>query len=376
VETLKNWQEGFARDDIKKERHHQKETFTMSDMNQPPPQRPVSPSEETVPDVPRPVSPTEPTIPNPQGAAWPPTQPAFQRQEVSLFPRGITILIIILALALVGSGLAFILYSATVQYSTTLDHEATSVALSTVRARATTQGRLQATAQAFATANSNIYATATAQTAITATATTGIGKAIATATAYDSTLQQATRGTAVLNDQLNDNFGNNKWDEITGTTKGACAFISRVYHAIEPQLGYYQPCVARAADFSNFAYQIHMVIDRGEQAGIIFRFNSANSSFYVFRVGINGSYALDLYKNRVLAATLTSGLSGVINTGIKNGNDLAVLAKGDVLYLYINRQFVASVTNSYLSSGAIGVIAIDYRNASDAEFSSAQVWNV
>ncbi len=208
----------------------------MSDMNQPPPERPVSPSDETVPDVPRPVSPTEPTIPNPQGAAWPPPQPAFQRQEASRFPRGITILIIILALALVGSGLGFILYSATVQYRTTLDYEATSIALSTVRARAATQGRLQATAHAFATANSNIYATATAQTAITATATTGIAKAIATATAYDSTLEEATRGTAVLNDQLNDNSGNNKWDVTTGTTKGACAFISGVYHAIEPQL--------------------------------------------------------------------------------------------------------------------------------------------
>ena len=99
------------------------------------------------------------------GAAWPPPQPAFQRQEASRFPRGITILIIILALALVGSGLGFILYSATVQYRTTLDYEATSIALSTVRARAATQGWLQATAHAFATANSNIYATATAQTA-------------------------------------------------------------------------------------------------------------------------------------------------------------------------------------------------------------------
>ncbi len=348
----------------------------MSDMNQPPPERPVSPSDETVPDVPRPVSPTEPTIPSPQGAAWPPPQPAFQRQEASLFPRGITILLIILALVLVGSGLSFILYSATTQYRATLNHQATSVALVTAQAHVTTQARLQATANGFATANSNIYATATAQTAITATATTGIVNATATATAYDGTLQQATSGTAVLNDQMNDNSGNNMWDDITGTTKGACAFINQVYHAIEPQLGYYQPCIAHATDFSNFAYELHIVIDSGGQDGIIFRFNSTNSSFYLFRVGINGSYALDLYKNRVLAATLISGLSGAINTGIKQGNDLAVLAKGDVLYLYINQQFVASVTNSYLSSGAIGVIALDYRNTSDAEFSSAQVWNV
>src|SRR5207249_8374788 len=163
------------------------------------------------------------------------------------------------------------------------------------------------------------------------TTTASIVNVRATAAAHDNIFKQVTSGTAVLTDALTDNSGNNKWDQTTATTKGACVFISMVYHAIEPQEGYYQPCIARATDFSNFAYQIHMVIDSGNQAGIVFRANTTNASFYLFRVGINGSYALDLYKNRLLAATLISGLSGTINAGLKQGNDLAVIANGDVL---------------------------------------------
>src|SRR5439155_5124782 len=119
--------------------------------------------------------------------------------------------------------------------------------------------KLQATANVFATANGNIYATATAQARGPAMATAAANNATATATAYDNLLNLAISGTAALDDGLTDNSGNHKWDETTGTTKGACVFISQVYHAIEPQLGYYQLCMARATNFSNFAYQVHMV---------------------------------------------------------------------------------------------------------------------
>ncbi|GAC1379980.1 MAG: hypothetical protein NVS4B7_08450 [Ktedonobacteraceae bacterium] len=346
----------------------------MSDVNQPPQPEQVSPTDATVPDVPVPVSSTEATPPNAQASLWPPARPTFQRQET--WPVGITILLVVLALLLITGGFGFILYTTTVQYRATLHTQATSAALSTVQARDRTQAQVQVAANVFATANSRIYATATSAADARATATAVADNTTATATAYDNIFNLVTSGTATLTDALSDNSGNNQWDETTGTVKGACVFISGVYHALEPQLGYYQPCMAAAARFDNFAYQVHMVIDTGNQDGIIFRANSSNGSFYLFRVGINGSYALDLYKNRVLAATLASGLSGDINTGINQGNDLAVIANGDILYLYINQQFLTSVTNSYLSSGKIGVIALNYRNSADAEFSNVQVWNV
>jgi len=63
-------------------------------------------------------------------------------------------------------------------------------------------------------------------------------------------------------------------------------------------------------------------------------------------------------------------------TGLKQPNQLAVIAYKGILYLYVNRQFITGVTNSTLSSGKIGVVALDFKNPTEAVFSNAQVWNI
>jgi hypothetical protein len=281
----------------------------------------------------------------------------------------LTILIIMLALALIGSGFGFIVYATTAQYRATLHSQATTIVKLT---RQVAQTRVQATANVWATANARIYATATAQASLTAQ----VDNATATAAAFTNMFTQDTGGTLKLNDPLSDNTGNNNWDETNGAVGGACVFIGSDYHAIEARQGYFQPCFAQATGFSNFVYQVTMIIDNGRQGGIIFRANSAKGSFYFFRIGIDGMYALDLYKGGNLNITLTNGFSSAITTGLDQTNQLAVIANNGNLYLYVNQQFITGVIDSSLSSGKIGVAAIDFRNPARVEFSNAQVWKM
>ncbi len=254
----------------------------MPDENQLPEPERISPTDETAPNPSIRVSPTARTVP-----AWPPAQQTFRRGAT--LPPGMTLLLIIL------------------------------------------------------TANSHIYATATAQVGVTATLTAQTDNATATATTLTSIFTQATSGTAALTDPLSDNSGNNKWDQTSKRVDGMCVFTGGDYHVLEARQGFFQPCLAETTNFSDFAYQVQMTIDSGRQDGIIFRANSITMSFYLFRIGMDGSYALDLYHNRELATTLSSGYSGAIATGLKQANEIAVIAYKGTLYLYTNQQFIAAV---------------------------------
>jgi hypothetical protein len=287
-----------------------------------------------------------------------------------------TIFLIVLAIVLIGGGFGFILYAATTQYRATLHSEATTEAHLTAQAILATQIRNQATANAFATANTHIYATATAQVGATATLTALAANATATATTLASIFTQATSGTSALNDPLSDNTGNHKWDQTSTRVDGMCVFTGGDYHALAARQGFFQPCLAQTTNFSDFAYQVQMTTDTGTQDGIIFRANSITGSFYLFRIGIDSTYALDLYHNSKLALTLSSGYSAAIATGLKQSNEIAVIAYKGTLYLYANQQFITSVSDNSLNSGKIGVAAIDYSIPTQAEFSNAQVWKI
>jgi hypothetical protein len=320
------------------------------------------------------VSPTAITEPIPVVPTWPSRVTDVRRQET--LPPTTIILVILLAVALIGSGLGLAIYATTAQYRASLHGAASAITRLTAQVQATSQAQLQGTANAFATANSNIYATATAQAAVTATLTAQVSNVTATTTTQGNILSQATSGTAVLNDPLSDNTSTSRWDVTSGTTDSACVFINGTYHAIEARTGFFQPCLAQATNFSNFAYQVNMTIDKGKEDGIIFRADSASNSFYMFRINTSGSYALDLYQNSKFVSTLTNGSSTAITTALKQSNVLAVVAYKDTFYLFDNQQFLTSVTDNTLSSGKIGVAAIDYTLPTEAEFSNAQVWNV
>jgi Domain of Unknown Function (DUF1080) len=275
-------------------------------------------------------------------------------------------MIIVLVLLLIG-GSALIFY-ATVYVPDKQHADATSTAQTQLTGTAVAQ--VTGTAQTNATSTAQAIITATAQANATATAIVG---ATATAVALQNLYTTATSGNPALNDPLTGNDANN-WDEDTAVGGGGCAFSGGAYHATMPQKGFYFACFAQAATYTNFAYQVQVKIINGDDGGIVFRGDSASYKFYRFYINHNGSYCIDLAQDINHVKPLFCNPSSVINTNFNQSNLLTVIAQGSNIYLYVNKQYVASLNDKTYSSGKIGVFVGDETNATDVAFNNAQLW--
>jgi len=216
-------------------------------------------------------------------------------------------------------------------------------------------------------ASDNIHAHAT-RTAQSATASSNTPQAI---------YNRITNSSPVLDDPLskNDIY---KWQEYTNPGGFGCIITGGSYHI------YLQPyanlvCIAEYTNFSNFAYQVQMTIIRGESGGIVFRVVDFNTNkYYYFYISSDGTYALALSRDEHSShdRLLRSGSSSFIKRGLKQSNLVAVVASGSNIYIYVNKQYVTSVSDNTYSSGQIGVYAIDITTPTEVAFSHAQVWNV
>ena len=283
-------------------------------------------------------------------------------------PLVISLLIALVLILIIGSGL---IYFVGVYQPQKIHADAT----------ATANAQISSTAQANAQATSNAQATTTAQSQSTAAAqTTATANASATVTAYQNLLNQSTSGTPVLNDPLNAQSSNN-WDVLSAsnsTQSGSCAFTGGVYQSSMPTKGFFQPCYAQRPTFSNFAYQVQMTINQGDEGGILFRADIPNSKFYLLRITEAGAYDLFVYVDNQggHAKNLLSNSTSIFKQGLNQANTLTFVAQGGNLYFYVNGQYVDSVSNATLSSGKIGVFAESNTNATVVSFTNAKVWQL
>jgi serine/threonine protein kinase len=244
-----------------------------------------------------------------------------------------------------------------------------------------THGAVAVQSTATATQSPNATSTAAAsQATATAQAKSTPTQAVATPTPTPQpaptptpipTPTQQASGGPTLNDPLTGQDAN-QWDVLTFAGGGGCSFTNGAYQASMPQIGHFASCMARATNFSNFAYQVQMTILSGtstDGGGLIFRSN-ANEQ-YRFRVGADGSY--DLVDP---AQTLASGSSTAIKTGLNQTNVLKVVARGGNISLYVNGQFIVRVNDSSSSSGQIGVMAVGFTDPTNVAFSNAEVWQL
>ena len=101
-----------------------------------------------------------------------------------------------------------------------------------------------------------------------------------------------------------------------------------------------------------------------------------NKAYYMFRVGIDGSYAFDVYGTNGTVNTLTRGYSSAITTSLTQSNTLTVIAKDSQYLLYVNRQYVDEVTDKTLQKGKIGVVAVNGGTPIDVTVGNVQVWKL
>src|SRR5216683_3121050 len=234
--------------------------------------------------------------------------------------------------------------------------------------------------QANAQATANVLGTSTAQANTTATAqASATAAASATASALQTVLSQATSGTPALNDQLSAPSNNYNWDQLTSsnsTVGGSCTYTGGAYHSNMPRTSFFQPCFAETPTYGNFAFQVQMTITQGDEGGIIFRADPANSKFYLFRISQSGAYDLFLYVDNQgsHAKNLLSNSSSLIKMGQNQTNTITVVARGANIYFFINSQYLDGVSNGMFSSGKIGVFGESNTHPTDVAFSNAQVW--
>jgi hypothetical protein len=284
-------------------------------------------------------------------------------------PLFVKIIAFFLATVLIISGMAFIISSEISQYRLSLEERGTATAISTRNAYL---GAKQ-TDDALNTVQANINATATALVNATATGSNGT----ATRSALGDLYTQSTHGDPIFDDALTDDTGSGHWDQGNTSPNTGCVFENGYYFVREAGQGKFQPCIAQATNFSDFAYQVDLTIMRGNQgqAGLVFRADDDITSFYFFHIDTNGFYALDLYEKSGSASNLLQGVSSAVSIGLGQSNQVAVLARKDTIYLYANGQYLASVANSTLGAGKIGVGVVDKSTPVEVQFANAQLWS-
>jgi eukaryotic-like serine/threonine-protein kinase len=284
-----------------------------------------------------------------------------------IFSKGITILLVVLAFLVVLASFGFFFLLGA--------NRATSTTSNTPDVAATTHAS-DATSFAF-TATAQVAATHT--NAITPTPTVPVNNATPTSilTTASNSIFPPTGATLAINDPLVDNSQGWQW-ETKPDAGGVCQFTNQVYQVNENQTNIVEYCPAYNTNFgSNFAYQVQMTILQGDLAGLIFRDDTHQISYY-FRLAQNGQYSLVYYKSTsgtIVSGTIASGTAPSFNTGFGQTNLIQVSVTSNNVALYVNNQFLQNVSIGTYGFGYIGVFVKDLQNPTEAQFSNVKVWN-
>ncbi|GCE05579.1 hypothetical protein KDAU_29080 [Dictyobacter aurantiacus] len=300
--------------------------------------------------------------------------PTIQTHEVQQHKIVIGIMlgaIMLLALLLIASG-ASLLYYTKVTRPAQLHTQATAIAyanhLVTLHHKATAQALATQIVQATQAAirQKKAASTAAAQATVQAQATT---------TALQNLYTMSTRSRPAISAPLLFETGQ-KWDIYPTRDGGGCAFTPDGLHSSVFKTGSYAPCFAHATRFRNFALEMQMRIEKGDEGGIIFRSTNHDKSFYSFRIDRSGVYGLILTRGDGYAIPLIYDQSPFIKTGIGRTNTLTIIARDDNIYLYINRHYVGSASDNSYRIGTIGIMAVNRQHATVASFSNLHIWRL
>lgn len=180
---------------------------------------------------------------------------------------------------------------------------------------------------------------------------------------------QITSKTPTLNDPLDSQH--ETWQVDT-----SCSFAGGAYHVLAvPTTDITPICLNGEQKYGNFIYQVQMTFIHGSVGGIEFRAADAQH-LYSFAVSDNGLYFAEVVSGSN-GKILAYGRSASIKPGPNQPNLLAVMARGNIISFYVNKQFITSINDDTYESGMIGCsIAIPTQDNFDAAFSHAQVWNL
>ncbi len=215
-----------------------------------------------------------------------------------------------------------------------------------------------------------------ATTATTQTLTSVQSTSTITATNPQDLYTQATSGTPALDTSSNSQSASD-WQAPSGNV--SCTFRGTALHAIASHG--VSLCLDRSTSFGNFAYQALATITQGDTSGFIFRYDTIGQKAYYFLISSEGFYVLESAQGSSLSTgnykILAGASSTAINTGLNQSNLLTIIARGNTIYLYVNKQYLTSVSDSTSNSGTIGVVGENTtKGPVDVAFSKIQVWKL
>jgi hypothetical protein len=180
-------------------------------------------------------------------------------------------------------------------------------------------------------------------------------------------------GGLVLSDPLKDNSKGHQWDVGTFANGSSCAFTGGSYHVAVSTKGHVFACDAENASFADFACEVQMTILKGDRGGLFFRQIGTQGPYYYFSIKTDGSYELDSFNGHT-SHVLKQGTSSAIKKGLNQPNLVAVVAQGNSITLYVNRQSLAQVSDSITSHGLIGLAADATDQPAEVAFTNTNVW--
>jgi hypothetical protein len=65
-----------------------------------------------------------------------------------------------------------------------------------------------------------------------------------------------------------------------------------------------------------------------------------------------------------------------IKTGLNQSNLLAVLVQRNTINLYVNNQYISSVTENTYSKGSVGISASAFVQPTEVLYNNAKVWTL
>jgi hypothetical protein len=151
------------------------------------------------------------------------------------------------------------------------------------------------------------------------------------------------------------------------------------YHICVQGHNVFHVALAQETDVSNFAFQVEMTILKGAGGGMILRAGQRDpygvkkydSHGYRFAFG---SYGFDCW----YGGTILLPTSKAVIAELNHSYLLTTIARGNNLSFYVDKKYLTTITDSRASSGAIGLMAVNFTDHDQAHvmYRHAQIWNL
>ncbi|HTD20251.1 MAG TPA: hypothetical protein VK667_12050 [Ktedonobacteraceae bacterium] len=119
-----------------------------------------------------------------------------------------------------------------------------------------------------------------------------------------------------------------------------------------------------------------MQIVQGDAGGLVFRANSSTYKYYVLSIGRDGTYFVSESKDFSHNTEIGYGQSPAFKQNAGQTNLLTLVARGNNMYFFVNKQYAGSINDGAYKSGQIGLMVDNRTGSTDVAFKNAQVWKL